>query len=126
LDELTEIKDMPLPKSGENKIRMTIFDNVGRSSPETITELVIFRTDASAAGMPTTHNLAVKTQRNTLTTLVKKGTLLPTSGMDRFRAARDFRAGDGSYLEFEVYEQADGVDDPAVNLPIGIVPHSIE
>ena len=73
--------------------------------------------------MPMTHNLAVKVvtgalgaERNALTTLVAKGTLLPARGSEHFRAARDFRAGDGECLDFEVYEQAEGVDDPNLNL----------
>jgi molecular chaperone DnaK len=76
--------------------------------------------------MPMTHNLAVKVlesdgggEWNKLHTLVKRGTILPKSGAEPFRASRDLRSGGGGYLDFEVYEQADGVDDPILNLPVG-------
>jgi molecular chaperone DnaK len=129
LDGLTEIvRDIPLIKNGENRIRVTVFDRQGVPRPDASTELVIFRAGASAAGMPMTHDLAVKVvtgpsgaERNILVTLVKKGTVLPAKGSERFRAARDLRAGDGKCLDFEVYQQAEGVDDPALNLPVGMM-----
>jgi molecular chaperone DnaK len=128
LDGLTEIRDVPLIKNGENRIRVTVFDKQGVPRRDAITELVIFRAGASAAGMPMTHDLAVKVvtgpsgaERNILVTLVKKGTLLPAKGSELFRAARDLRAGDGKCLDFEVYQQAEGVDDPALNLPVGMM-----
>jgi molecular chaperone DnaK len=101
--------------------------NMRRFVPDTQREyIVVFRAEASAAGMPMTHNLAVKVvssasgvERNTLATLVKKGALLPKSGAEHFRASRDLRSGDGSYLEFEVYEQVEEVEDPSLNLPVG-------
>ncbi len=128
LEGLTEIRDIPLIKQGENRIRMTVFDDQGMPRPDATAELVIFRAAASATGMPMTHDLAVKVvsgssgaERNALTTLVKKGTLLPARGIEHFRAARDLRAGDGTCLDFEVYEQAEGVDDPTLNLAVGMI-----
>jgi molecular chaperone DnaK len=50
---------------------------------------------------------------------LKKGTSIPVSGSEKFRAARNLRAGDNASLDIELYEQADGVDDPDLNLPIG-------
>ena len=123
---LTEVKEIPLSRSGENHFKITIFDALGTPRADGISEMIIFRAGATAAGMPMTHNLAVKVvssisgaERNTLHTLVKKGTLLPKSGAEKFRASRDFRAGDGNHLEFEVYQQVDEVNDPALNLPVG-------
>jgi molecular chaperone DnaK len=73
-----------------------------------------------------THNLAVKvlestagTDQNTLHTLVKRGTILPKRGAEQFRASRDLRSGSEGYLDFEVYEQADDVADPSLNLAVG-------
>jgi molecular chaperone DnaK len=51
--------------------------------------------------------------------IVKKGTPLPSSGKEMFRAARDLRTTDGTYLDFELFEQTEDVDDPALNLAIG-------
>jgi molecular chaperone DnaK len=126
LEANTEIKDVPLSKLGENKIRMTLLDSHGAPKLDAVSELSVFRTLATTDGMPTTHTISVKVvtgagggERNTLHPLVKKGTPLPSSGEERFRAARDLRAKDGTYLDFELFEQNEGVEDPALNLPIG-------
>jgi molecular chaperone DnaK len=128
LEDSMEIKDVPLGKRGENVIRITVFDAKGAPMADAISELSIFRALATAAGMPITHTIAVKIvkyaagiERNILVPLVKKGTSLPTSGMEKFRAARDLRANDdGTSLDFELFEQTEGVDDPELNLPIGV------
>jgi molecular chaperone DnaK len=126
LDVRTDIKDVPLNRRGENKIRITVLDPHGRIVPDASTELSVFRTLATTDGMPLTHTISVKivagaggAERNTLYPLVKKGTPLPSSGEELFRAARDLRANDGTYLDFELFEQTEGVDDPALNLAIG-------
>jgi molecular chaperone DnaK len=126
LEASTEIKNVPLRKIGENKIRMTVLDGSGASKLDAVSELLVVRTLATTDGMPTTHTISVKivtgaggSERNTLFPLVKKGTPLPSSGMETFRAARDLRANDGTYLDFELFEQSEGVDDPALNLPVG-------
>ena len=73
-----------------------------------------------------THTIAVKTdtggagsERNTLTPLIKKGALIPASGVEKFRASRDLRAEKGDFLGFELFEQAENVDGPDLNLAIG-------
>ncbi len=126
LEGLTEIRDIPIPRSGENRFKITVIDVRGIPIAEATSEISVVRTEAAAAGMPMTHNLAVKVvssmsgvEKNTLFTFVKKGTLLPKSGAERFRASRDFRSGDGGCLEFEVYQQAEDVSDPSLNLPVG-------
>jgi molecular chaperone DnaK len=126
LENLGDVRDIPLEKRGENRFLVTVTDAAGNIRPECRTEMVVFRAEASAAGMPMTHNLAVKVldsgsgaERNSLHTLVKRGTMLPKRGAEQFRAARDLRSGGGGYLDFEVYEQADDVDDPSLNLPVG-------
>jgi molecular chaperone DnaK len=127
LENNMEIKDVPLGKHGENVIRITVLDAKGAPMADAISELSVFRALATADGMPITHTIAVKVvksaagvERNALVQLVKKGTSLPTSGMDKFRAARDLRANDGTSLDFELFEQTEGVDDPELNLPIGV------
>ncbi|WP_315715376.1 MULTISPECIES: Hsp70 family protein [unclassified Bradyrhizobium] len=123
LDRVTEIRDIPLARPGENRFIAEITDTSGTSAR---TDIRVFRTDASAAGMPMTHNLAVKvmesttgTEQNTLHTIVKRGTVLPKRGAEQFRASRDLRSGGEGYLDFEVYEQADDVTDPSLNLAVG-------
>ena len=128
LGDNLEINDVPLGKQGENVIRITVLDANSTPLADAVTELSIFRALAAADGMPITHTIAVKVvvkgtagaERNILSQLVKKGTPLPASEMDKFRAARDLRAGDGTSLDFELFEQAEGVDEPELNLPIGV------
>jgi molecular chaperone DnaK len=126
LEGLGEIRDIPLRGPGENRFKVAVVDAMGQARPESGSEIVVYRAEASAAGMPMTHNLAVKivseesgTDRNVLAILVKRGTLLPKSGAEHYRASHDLRSGNGGYLDFEVYEQADEVDDPSLNLPVG-------
>jgi molecular chaperone DnaK len=127
LENLSEVRDIPLNKPGENRFKISVSDAYGRPIVEAASEIIVFRTEASAAGMPITHNLAIKVvssvsgvEKNTLETFVKKGSLLPRRGAETFRASRDLRSsGDGDFLEFEVYEQADGVNEPSLNLPVG-------
>jgi len=121
-----EIKDIPLSRLGPNRLRVTVFDESGMPLREASSEFTILRTGASADGMPLMHNIAVKVvegalsaERNELHRIIKKGTELPKSGIEPLRAARDLRAGDRGTLDFELYEQADGVSDPDLNLPIG-------
>lgn len=127
VDGNTSVNDVPVPHRGENRIRITVFDPNGSPIPEAGGQFIIIRTDASAAGIPATQTVAVKVvegiagaEYNALHALVKKGTLLPAKGQERFRAARDMRAGDGTFIEFELYQQADGVADPELNLNIGV------
>ena len=126
LEGLAEIRDIPTPRPGENRFKVTVLDDRGTPIIEAASELMVFRTAAAAAGMPMTHNLAVKVvstisgmEKNSLFTFVKKGSLLPKRGAEHFRASRDFRSGDGGCLEFEVYQQAEDVSDPLLNMPVG-------
>ena len=122
----TEIRDVPLGRPGPNRVRLTILDPLGSPLPEAGGEITITRTDASAEGMPLMHTLAVKTiegavgaEANVLDSLVEKGTLIPRSGVQQFRAVRDMKSGDGTSLDIELFEMAEGVKDPNLNLPIG-------
>jgi molecular chaperone DnaK len=126
LATVREIRDVPLSRLGPNRIRITVLDESGAPLREASGEFTILRTGASADGMPLMHNIAVKVvqgaigaEKNALHVIIKKGTPLPKSGVDQFRAARDLQAGDRYTLDFELYEQADGVSDPDLNLPIG-------
>lgn len=126
LDRTTEIRDIPLTNRGENRFIASITDASGIQIEDGRTEILVVRTDASAAGAPMTHNLAVKiveshagVDQNILYTIVRRGTTLPKRGAEQFRASRDLRLGGDGYLDFEVYEQADDVLDPALNQPVG-------
>lgn len=126
LESDLEIKRVPLPRVGPNAVQVNVFGTSGALDKQASTTLTIHRLQATSDGMPLMHNLAIKivkggngAQRNVLKTIAKKGTATPTRGAESLRAARDLRAGEKAALVFELYEQADGVEDPALNLAIG-------
>jgi len=108
---------LDLPDAGLNRFRALVFDAQGRPVADASRTLEIERTYASAAGAPATQTLGVKVRdqagRNTIETLVAKGTLLPQSGTARFRAAEPLRATDPGQLMLELFQ----VNDPLVLAP---------
>ncbi|MBN9348030.1 MAG: Hsp70 family protein [Devosia sp.] len=126
LSPTLDVKGIPLPRVGSNEVKVSVFGPDGSLDAEASTVLRITRLTATADGMPLMHNLAIKVVKggpgaevNKLHTIAKKGAPTPARGMESFRAARDLRAGDKASLSFELYEQADGVDDPSLNLGVG-------
>ena len=113
-------------KNGENRFKVTVFDQQGKAVEDASREIVITRAEASAASVPMTYTLAVKIQhgfvgyeRNTLEVLVKKGTSLPAEGKKKFRAGKTLIGGEGDFIAVEFYQMAEGVDTPEHNLHIG-------
>lgn len=126
LEPSVDIKGVPLPRVGENEVKVSVFDVNGVLNDEASTVLKINRLIATSDGMPLIHNLAIKivkgapgAEQNVLLTIAKKGVSTPTRGMQSLKASRDLRAGEKASLVFELLEQADGVDDPALNLAVG-------
>lgn len=113
-------------KNGVNKFKVTVFDAEGRSVEEASCEISIIRTEASAASIPMTYTLAVKTQtgmvgyeRNQLVPILKKETSLPAQGQQRFRAGKTLIGGEDDLIIVEFYEMAENIDNPEHNLHIG-------
>tara|TARA_R110000751_G_scaffold263960_3_gene363147 strand:+ start:3512 stop:6025 length:2514 start_codon:yes stop_codon:yes gene_type:complete len=113
-------------KLGENKFKVVVYDPSGRALEEASREISITKTIASAASIPMTYTLAVKTQtgtvgyeRNKLVPLVEKGTSLPAEGEQKFRSGKTLKAGEDDFISFSFYEMAIGVEDPEKNLHIG-------
>lgn len=126
LEEQVDVKSVPLPRIGPNQVKVMVFDATGAVNSEASADLTITRLQATSDGMPLMHNLAIKVvkggvgaERNALKTLIEKGASTPARGMESFRASRDLRAGEKSALVFELFEQADGVNSPDLNLAIG-------
>ncbi|TRB19690.1 Hsp70 family protein [Rhizobium rhizogenes] len=117
---------LALRHDGENRFKITVSGEDGFAIPDLSREITITRAPASAASIPMTYTLAVKTQvgtvgyeRNKLTPLVVKGTALPAEGRQPFRSGKTLRGGTADTLNFEFFDMATGVDDPEKSLHIG-------
>lgn len=115
-----------LDEPGLNVIKVTVTDASGAIVADASASLEITHVVATSAGTPATHALAVKTiatdslaTRNHLKKLFNKGDTLPCSGVQKFRAAKTLRAGDDDYIDVEVFQQAEGVPEPELNLCVG-------
>lgn len=115
-----------LRREGENRFRIVVRDPAGRVADDVTREITIVRTMASAAAIPMTYTLAVKTQtgsvgqeRNQLLAVCQKNTPLPAKGEKRVRAAKALKGGEDDVLAIEFFEMQEGVDDPSLNLYIG-------
>ncbi|WP_421998069.1 Hsp70 family protein [Roseovarius confluentis] len=113
-------------KSGSNRFILAVFDQLGNKVESASREFIISRSEASAASVPMTYNLAVKVQhgmvgyeRNKLDVLVKKGTALPAQGRQKFLSGKTLVGGDDDFIAVEFYDMADDIDSPEYNLHIG-------
>jgi molecular chaperone DnaK len=118
--------EVPVASRGDNRFRITVYDSSGSPVAEACSEITIFRTYASAAGIPATRTLSVKVldtasgqERNELEALVTKGTLLPAQGSKPFRAAKDLRGGRSGQIDIELFQEVEGVPEPELNLFVG-------
>lgn len=119
---------VPVRNLGDNRYRITVRDPSGVEVTEACSEIVIFRTHASAAAISATRTLAVKVvekasgkEQNELEPLVPKGTVLPAYGANSFRAAKNLRGGHAGQIDIDIFEQAEGVPEPELNLPVGSI-----
>lgn len=115
-----------LDQDGTNLIKVTVTDAAGATVPPASATLEIVRVAATSAGTPAAHALAVKTidatavtSRNHLAKLFNKGDTLPCSGTAPFRAAKTLRPSDDDYIDVEIFQQAEGVPEPELNLFVG-------
>uniref|UniRef100_UPI004047953E Hsp70 family protein n=2 Tax=Yoonia sp. TaxID=2212373 RepID=UPI004047953E len=113
-------------KNGENRFKVTVFDQHGKAVEDASRDIVITRVEAIAASVPMTYTLAVKVQyglvgyeRNKLEVLVKKGTALPAQGKKSFRAGKTLVGGEDDFIAVEFYDMVDEIDSPEHNLYIG-------
>lgn len=113
-----------LPSIGPNRFSAKVFSADGS---EVLTEeITITRVHASASAATAASTVSVKIQAgpstapyNTLDPIIEKGTPLPKNGTSKFLGKRELTAGTPGYIEVELFNQAEGVSDPALNLFIG-------
>jgi molecular chaperone DnaK len=120
------VLEVPLGILGENRLRVLVFDKSGKIVEAATSEFSINKGYASAAAIPATQTISVKViegvfgnERNALEPLVEKGTPLPAKGSSRLRAGRDLKGGEEGQIPCEIYQQAQGVPEPDLNLPVG-------
>lgn len=119
--------ELPLGRAGlVSHFRLFLFDPEGRPDPNGVATFEIQRTAGSVLGVPAALTLAVKVRenvrsaRNTLEPILKKGTPLPASGSTPFRAAHEVKAGGDDALSFEIYQVTEeSVYDPDLQLHVG-------
>jgi molecular chaperone DnaK len=118
--------EIPLGILGENRLRVSVFDPSGKVIEAATSKFSITKAYASAAAIPAAQTISIKViegvfgnERNALEPLVEKGTPLPAKGSARLRAGRDLRGGDEGHIPCELYQQAQGVQEPDLNLPVG-------
>jgi molecular chaperone DnaK len=118
--------EVPLGILGENRLRVSVFDPSGKVIEAATSTFSITKGYASAAAVPATQTISIKViegvfgnERNALEPLVEKGTPLPAKGSTRLRAGRDLKGGDEGHIPCEIYQQAQGVPEPDLNLPVG-------
>ncbi|ODU16135.1 MAG: hypothetical protein ABS87_15210 [Sphingomonas sp. SCN 67-18] len=117
---------LPLDALGESTFTVEVIGLDGRAACPS-QSITITRTQASATAIPATQTVAVEAatgpiseRRNVLVPLVKKGTPLPASGTEKFKLREVLTGSDDSFFEARLFNQAEGVDDPILALPIGV------
>lgn len=125
LDQKTTIS-LPLPKPGKHVFKVQIEQAEGKKAcDDQLVEIV--RTEATAAAIHATRTVSVKVaqgpaseRRNVLHPLIEKGTALPVEGVTSYKLREKLVGGTPDRFEVELYDHADGVDSPDLNLAIGI------
>jgi len=125
LDEKASIM-VPLSKPGKHIFKVQIENGTGQKACDD-QMIEILRTEASAAAIHATQTVSVKIadgpaseRRNVLHPLIKKGTALPVSGIETLRLREKMVGGTSGKFDVELFNHADGVDDPELNLAIGV------
>ena len=115
--------DIPLAQPGEHRFRV-VLTSPGHA-PQ-VTDILITRTFASSAGVPATLTICVAVEtdvggsrREVLDPIVHKGTLLPASGREKFRAARALVGGTDEYIDIKVYQAPSDIADPDLSMLVG-------
>lgn len=112
---------------GTHHFEILITDGEGHLDEGASRRITIQRTEASVSIIPATYTLAVKVQagqvgreRNELEKLIEQGAALPAAGMTPVRAARELRGGERGAIRVEFFEQKGDLNDPELNLCIGV------
>lgn len=113
-----------LPSVGQHDFDVVVTDSNGT---EVYREAVsITRSHATTAAAKATSTVSVKivsgpvsARTNRLSPIIMKGKELPAKGTAPFRTTRALEGGKEGHVDIELFNQAEGVEDPDLNLLIG-------
>lgn len=116
-----------LSRLGKNGFRIDLLDQ-GGGQVLASEEIFIDRTAATASAIPATQTVAIKIstggaldRRNKLEPLIRKGTPLPTKGVEVFKLREALDRKLDNHFDVELFNQAEGVEEPHLNLAIGVI-----
>lgn len=125
LDDTVTI-GLPLLQPGKHTFKVAIERADGTKACED-QSVEITRTEASAAAIHSTQTVSVKVaegpaseRRNVLHPLIQKGSPLPVEGIQSLKLREKLVGGSPGKVDVELFNHADGVDDPELNLAIGV------
>ena len=117
---------LPLPKPGKHVFKVQFEHGDGQKACDDQT-VEITRTEASAAAIHATRTVSVKVavgpaseRRNVLHPLIKKGAPLPVEGIESLRLREKLVGGTPDKFDVELFNHENGVEDPELNLAIGV------
>lgn len=114
-----------LPKPGENKFKVFVFDSSGGVLSLDEDVIVIHRTAATVDAIPASHSIGIEVLdrlggRPVMDYLIRSGDTLPAKGEKIFKAAESLKAGATGSLNFKLWEGE--IDDPiSDNRPVGVL-----
>ena len=103
------VMTVPLSKNGDNRFKVVVQDNYGRSVPQASQDIVITRTLATISSIPASHAIAIEVLNkiggtSELDFLVREGDSLPSKGTKVFKAAESLRAGSRNIIAIKLWE----------------------
>lgn len=118
--------NLPLASLGTHIFKLTVTDQNGQLACEPQT-IEFHRSAATVAAIHATQTVSVKVadgpasdRRNILVPLISKGTPLPVNGVSSYRLRETMTGGVSSYFDVELFNHVEAVDDPLLNLSVGV------
>ena len=120
-----QVTDLPLNYSGDNRFKATVYDESGKAINLTNDSIVITKTVASIASIPSSHSIGIEvldnnTSKSTLEFLVKEGDSLPHKGSVCFKAGQRISADSDSTINIKLWE-GDILDPISDNRFVGVL-----
>lgn len=102
--------ELTLPKNGENRFKIFVFDSQGGPISLEQNVIVITRTSATIDGIPASHSIGVAVKESissnkvVMKYIIKKGDSLPKKHTEVFKPTESLRANGPGSINFNLYE----------------------